>query len=87
MSLSKDREVAQRSCGEGALGRGGYWIIAKRSDGHIQLFTIGLDGSGEALPVFGFEEEAEMFLWLEGLDSGWRVQETSSGELISLLYG
>jgi hypothetical protein len=66
MDLRKVREVTQRSCEEGALGQGRYWIIAKRGDGHIQLLTTALDGSGEALPVFGFEEEAEMFLWLEG---------------------
>lgn len=63
------------------------WVLAKRGGGQVQPLTIALDGSGEALPVFGFGEKAEMFLWLEGLDSGWRVRETSSGELISLLYG
>jgi hypothetical protein len=87
MSLRKDREATRRDCEEGVLGRVAYWIIAKRDGGHMRLLTIALDGSGEALPVFGFEEEAEMFLWLEGLDSGWRVRETSSGELVSLLYG
>ncbi len=87
MNLRKDREVTQRSCEKGALGRGGHWIITKRGDGHIQLLTVALDSNEKALLVFGFEEEAEMFLWLEGLDGGWRVRETSRGELISLLYG
>lgn len=87
MGLRMDREVTQLGREEGARGRVAYWVLAKRGGSQVQPLTIALDGSGEALPVFGFEEEAEMFLWFEGLDSGWRVREASSGELISLLYG
>ncbi len=39
------------------------------------------------LPVFGFEEEAEMFLWLNTPGSGWKSRPTSCGELLSMLYG
>jgi len=40
------------------------------------------------LPVFSFEEEAEMFLRLGLLEKeGWRVRETTCGELTSVLYG
>ena len=39
-----------------------------------------------ALPVFSFEDEARMFLEIGKL-GGWRVRETSDGELISVLCG
>jgi hypothetical protein len=40
------------------------------------------------LPVFSFEEEAEMFLRLGNYDGGsWRARESSAGELISVLCG
>lgn len=38
--------------------------------------------------IFGHEEEAEMFLHLGGYgDDGWSARESSSGELVSVLYG
>ena len=40
----------------------------------------------EALPVFSFEDEARMFLEL-GAPGGWRVRETTAGELTSVLCG
>jgi len=39
------------------------------------------------MPVFGFEDEAEMFVWMGWADDGWRVRETTAGELVSLLHG
>lgn len=48
---------------------------------------MALEGCGEVLPIFSFEEEAEMFLWFELPGTEWRVRETSVGELTSLLYG
>ena len=45
-------------------------------------------GGEQALPVFSGEGEAEMFVWLGGaFEDGWRVRETSAGELVSILYG
>ena len=38
------------------------------------------------MPVFSFEEEAEMFLHLGGYD-GWRARESCAGELVSVLCG
>ena len=68
-----------------------YWVIAKDAkDGFGQqaLLTVDLEGTGEALAVFSFEEEAEMFLHLGGYDTGrWGARESWSGELVSLLYG
>jgi hypothetical protein len=41
------------------------------------------------LPVFSFEEEAQMFLRLGGYegDDGWRARESCAGELVSVLLG
>jgi hypothetical protein len=45
-------------------------------------------GGEQALPIFSGEGEAEMFVWLKGaFEDGWRVRETSAGELVSILYG
>ena len=67
-----------------------YWVIAKDAkDGfdQLELLTVDLDGTGEALPVFSFEEEAEMFLWLQRTEEGQEVRETTPGQLVSILYG
>ncbi len=45
-------------------------------------------GASRVLPVFSFEEEAEMFLHLGGYDGGsWRARESYTGELVSVLCG
>ena len=42
----------------------------------------------QTLPVFSGEGEAEMFVWLGGaFEDGWRIRETTAGELVSILYG
>ena len=67
-----------------------YWVIAKDAKdgfGQLELLTVDLDGTGEALPVFSFEEEAEMFLWLQTTEDGREVRETTPGQLVSILYG
>jgi hypothetical protein len=67
-----------------------YWVIAKDTKdgvGQLELLTVGLDGTGEALPIFSFEEEAEMFLWLQRTEDGHEVRETTPGQLVSILYG
>ncbi len=67
-----------------------YWVIAKDAKdgfGQPDLLTVDLDGAGEALAVFSFEEEAEMFLWLQRTEDGREVMETTPGQLVSILYG
>src|SRR5919107_3362533 len=71
-------------------GRQRYWVIAKVAKdglGQLELLTLDLDSTGEALPVFSFEEEAEMFLWLQSTEEGQEVRETTPGQLVSILYG
>jgi hypothetical protein len=53
----------------------------------MEVLMVGCSGE-QALPVFSCDAEAEMFAWLEGtFEDGWRVRETSSRELVSILYG
>jgi hypothetical protein len=66
-----------------------HWLITKHLTSRMEVFTTHLCGDGKALAVFSFEEEAEMFLDLRLAASkdGWRVRQTSVGELVSVLYG
>jgi hypothetical protein len=64
-----------------------YWVIAKDGFGKPDPLTVDLDGAGEALPIFSFEEEAEMFLWLQTTEDGREVREITPGQLVSILYG
>jgi hypothetical protein len=94
--------VGGASTREGAETAGGvprragtqrYWVIAKDAKdtkdgfGQPDLLTVDLDGAEQALPVFSFEEEAEMFLWLQTTEDGQEVRETTPGQLVSILYG
>ncbi len=64
-----------------------WWLVTK--DESFGAGVLVADCSGEqALPVFSGEGEAEMFVWLGGaFEDGWRIRETSVGELVSILYG
>jgi hypothetical protein len=62
------------------------WLIAGHRTGWMDVLTIN-PGDGETLPVFSFEEEAELFLRFGTSGTGWRVRETTAGELTSVLYG
>ena len=66
-----------------------HWLITKYDHSKMNALTIRLSGDREALAIFGFEEEAEMFLHFRGaaLEDGWSVRQTSVGELVSVLYG
>lgn len=63
-----------------------WWLLAKSEDRGAGVLLS--DRGGQTLPVFSGEGEAQMFVWLGGaFENGWRVRETSSGELVSILYG
>jgi hypothetical protein len=73
----------------GARAYRSHWLITKYDHSKMSALTIYLGGDGEGLAVFGFEEEAKMFLHFRraALGAGWRVRQTSVGELVSVLYG
>jgi hypothetical protein len=63
------------------------WMIARSGEGRLEPLCVRARTS-KVLPVFSFEEEAEMFLHLGGYDdSGWRARESCAGELVSVLLG
>ena len=64
------------------MGTRPLWLIAKQRCNGLEVFTIG----SNVLPVFSFREEAEMFLGLGYAADGWRVKETTYGELVSVLF-
>ncbi len=65
------------------------WLITKHLTSRMDVFTTYLYDDREALVVFSFEEEAQLFLdfRLAMSKEGWRVRQTSVGELVSVLYG
>ena len=71
----------------GRAPRSAYWLITKNENGRIEVLTTNLAEGEQALPVFGHEEEGEMFLSLGGAGDGWRVRESTAGELVSVLHG
>jgi hypothetical protein len=64
-----------------------FWLIAKVEAGRVGLLTTNLAEEEKALPVFSFQDEARMFLDLGASHGGWRVRETTAGELVSILFG
>jgi hypothetical protein len=66
-----------------------HWLIVKDLISGMDVLTVDLGNGGEAPAVFGFEEEARMFLdlGLKPPGEGWRTRQTSAGEMVSVLYG
>jgi hypothetical protein len=62
-------------------------MIARAEESRLEPLCVRA-GLSKVLPVFSFEEEAEMFLHLGGYaDGGWRTRESCAGELVSVLLG
>jgi hypothetical protein len=61
------------------------FLIARREAEDADVLVLGLPDGQTALPVFGLEEEAGMFLWLETAEEGWRVAQISEADLAALL--
>lgn len=74
-------EATPKTCGPT------YWLIAKHENGRMHALVTGTRSDDQVLPVFSFEEEARLFLWLENPGTGWRARETTAGEIISVLHG
>jgi hypothetical protein len=60
-------------------------LIVNNDNGPLEVLTVNL-GEQETIPIFSFREEAEMYMRFEVRGSWW-VRKTSSGELVSLLFG
>jgi hypothetical protein len=64
-----------------------FWLIVEKQNNSREVLTMRTGGEQETLPVFGSEEEAEIFLRFKGLTGGWRARESGVGELASVLSG
>ena len=84
MTQEKKARLAQQPPARRSAWR--FWLIAKDGPCPIDIFTVDCGGD-EAMPVFSHEKEAELFLGLGGVADGWRVRESSAGEIASLLFG
>jgi hypothetical protein len=62
-------------------------LIIKRDAAGASVLVLGFPDGRTALPAFGLEGEAGMFLWLETVGEGWRVAELSEADLGALLRG
>ena len=73
-------------CEHRRRGHPGF-LIVKRDAVGVKVLVLGFPDGRAALPVFGLDEEAVMFLWLETAGEGWRVAELSEADLGALLRG
>jgi hypothetical protein len=65
--------------------RAPYWLVVEWGPTRPEAFTVGDLPGEEALAVFSFEEEALLFLSVQGLTEGWAVREAAADELVSFL--
>ncbi len=71
-------------------GRAPFWLIAKEDGegGETELLTVELPGKGEGvIPVFSFEQEARLYLWVGGLGDRWRAEPVEPERLAAVLSG
>jgi hypothetical protein len=61
-----------------------FWLILRRRRGGTEVLTRVLSDGRRVLPVFSFEEEAVFYA---RTGAGSRARPTSTGELLSILYG
>ena len=64
-----------------------WYLIARRESNRLEPLTLATRHSGEILPVFGAAGAARDFLHRGCLGGGWRVRESTPGELVSILLG
>lgn len=62
------------------------YLIVSQKDDRLTPLTLGDTPRGRSLPVFDTRRAAREYLRLVGL-VGWRVRESTVGELVSLLLG
>jgi hypothetical protein len=63
-----------------------WWLIVRDGGNLLEPLCV-YAGVERVLPVFSFEEEAELFLRLGGYDGHWRARKSCADELVSVLCG
>jgi hypothetical protein len=66
-----------------------YWLLVRGGEFTPEVLTTTPGGGQRALVVFGFRQEAEMYLRLEPEvgERGWRLRQSDAGEVLSMLWG
>ena len=82
--------TTEASSGETAGRTGEYsvplrYVIARLENNRLKVLSLAAGPRGAVLPVFGTGRAAHEFLRRGGFGGGWRVRESTAGELISLL--
>ncbi|HET7479911.1 MAG TPA: hypothetical protein VFJ72_10410 [Rubrobacteraceae bacterium] len=62
-----------------------WYLISRCEHNRLDILTVFPRDDEETVPVFGTRRMAEEFLRDGGFEQGWRVRESTAGELISLL--
>ena len=59
-----------------------YWLTTKHLVSRMDVLTICLGDDGEALAIFSFEEEAQMYLHCHprASEEGWRARQGGQGK-------
>lgn len=83
MNSAKASPSPSRRFGGGTVAV--WYLISCRQNNRLRVLTVFSASGRETVPVFGTEEAAKSFLGCGGFGPGWRVRETTAGELISLL--
>lgn len=61
-----------------------WYMISRRERNRLEVLTVSSAGE-EMLPIFATKQAARGFLRSGNLEAGWRIRESTAGELISLL--
>ena len=86
ISRCEPSRCEHRRCEHPRCGHPGF-LIVKRDAVGVKVLVLGFPDGRAALPVFGLEEEAGMFLWLETVGDGLRVAELPEADLAAQLRG
>ena len=62
-----------------------WWLIARNGDGRAEILSVSGGDDEEALAVFSFREEAELFLAFGRLEDCWQTRESTAEELVTVL--
>ena len=65
---------------------GTFWLIVRDDADQPVIFELGSRSGEKSLPIFSFEEEAQLFLRLGGLEGPWRTIETGAATLAETCF-
>ena len=80
-------EISPREAGRREGPSRLWYLIARREGNRLEVLTLAAQPRRETLPVFASAGAARDFLRCGGAGGDWRVRESTTGELISLLMG